>query len=103
VTNYKQDMDILGEWLGSRCAIEPGAMVSSRALYVCYTQWCKANGEQPASHRKIGIALRRRGFARLNYPDGRYYKDIKILEQVSEESGVFSEGFAGKDDDIGIL
>jgi hypothetical protein len=78
-------------------------MVSSRALYVCYTQWCKANGEQPASHRKIGIALRRRGFARLNYPDGRYYKDIKILEQVSEESGVFSEGFAGKDDDIGIL
>lgn len=103
VTNYKADMDVLGEWLGARCAIEPGAMVSSRALYVCYTQWCKSNGETPASHRKIGIALRRRGFERLNYPDGRYYKGIKILEQVSEESGYVSEGFQAREDDLGIF
>ncbi len=103
VSTYKEDMDVLGEWLGSRCAIDEMAMVSSRALYACYTQWCKSNGEIPASHRKIGIALRRRGFVRRNYPDGRYYKGIKIVEQLSEESGQFSEGFKASDDDIGIF
>lgn len=99
VSNYRAEMDVLGEWLGTRCELSEESYTSSSALYLCYTEWCKENNEKPHSHRKISMALRKRGFKRFNFKDARYYKGIKIKAFVSEGSGEFEHGFTPAKDD----
>ena len=63
---FRSDEDVLGAFLGEYCEIKPSATVASGALYVEYTGWCEAGGEQPRerlTQRALGLALRERGFA----------------------------------------
>ena len=47
-------------------------MTSAGDLYQAYTAWCAANGEDPASQRRLGQALTKRGWigSSTATPDG---------------------------------
>ncbi|MDG5787797.1 phage/plasmid primase, P4 family [Evansella sp. AB-P1] len=59
---YKDEMDILGQFLLDYCVIRPGARSSVKELYDLYKNWCKETGEYELSQRKFNRRLEEKGF-----------------------------------------
>ncbi len=54
---YRNESDILGEFLNDRCVIKKAATVPAQQLYVAYVDWCKENGEHPKTQNSLGRML----------------------------------------------
>jgi putative DNA primase/helicase len=76
---YREDMDVLGGFIGECC--ETGVRFTSRAkeLYKRYEQWCADNGERPASNKKFGQSLIERGFEKDRSKHGIIYYGIQLV------------------------
>jgi putative DNA primase/helicase len=62
---YRAEMDELGDWLGERCIVTPGAEALAKHLYASYTEWAEENGEKrPLSRKAFASALNERHFER---------------------------------------
>jgi putative DNA primase/helicase len=59
---YREESDVLAEFLGSECVQGPTAQALSRDLYARYGRWCETNGERPLSQKAFGQKLEERGF-----------------------------------------
>ena len=59
---YREEMDILAEFLDAKCIKCPTASVQAGLLYKCLQEWLLENGEQPMTQRTFGIYLREQGF-----------------------------------------
>lgn len=59
---YREEEDVLGQFLADRCVRDPAAQVYLKDLHQDYVQWCDANGERPMIHRLLSGELRGRGF-----------------------------------------
>lgn len=62
--NYREEMDVIGDFLEERCALEDGATVTTRELYSAYEEWAKNAGEKPIARNAFGMRLAERGFER---------------------------------------
>jgi putative DNA primase/helicase len=60
-SNYREEQDVLGRFLGEVCEEQPAAMTLGKDLYAAYEQWCKDVGERPATMREFNAALDERG------------------------------------------
>ncbi len=63
-SNYREDMDSLGEFLHQRCLVERGSgyRVRSSYLYDEYRKWCDGAGERPFNQKNFTQLLLERGF-----------------------------------------
>jgi putative DNA primase/helicase len=68
--NYREEMDLLGEFLKDRCRLSHDARVSSKALHEAYTAWCEENGQEPVGQRAFVSALKEKGFNRSRLGSG---------------------------------
>jgi putative DNA primase/helicase len=68
--SYREEMDVLGEFLKDRCRQSPDARVSSKELFEAYTAWCEANGQEPVGQRAFVSALKEKGFNRSRLGSG---------------------------------
>ena len=59
---YRDEMDVLGEFIAEYCVISPSLSVPAKALYAAYLDWCGPSGERPISKRAFGGNLAERGF-----------------------------------------
>jgi putative DNA primase/helicase len=59
---YRQDVDLIGQFLSDRCEIEPGEKVQSSVLYGAYKDWAMSSGYRPMDTRKFAGQLKGRGF-----------------------------------------
>lgn len=59
---YKDEMDILGQFLSDCCVIRANVRVSVKDLYEQYKDWCKETGEYETTQRKFNRRLEERGF-----------------------------------------
>ena len=59
---YRQQMDVLGEFIADRCTVREGLQSPASTLYKDYLKWAPANGETIISRRQFGLALGERGF-----------------------------------------
>jgi phage/plasmid-associated DNA primase len=59
---YRQDMDILAEFISDKCVVADNASVGATPLYQEYQWWCQTNGETPHTQHRFGRQLRERGF-----------------------------------------
>ena len=55
-------MDVLGEFIESRCTVHENSKVSGGTLYADYRKWADANGEITISQTKFGRAITERGY-----------------------------------------
>jgi putative DNA primase/helicase len=88
---YREEMDILADFLREKCIVDKRMQASSRDLYTTYTEWAENNGEKkPLSKRSFGMALTERGFKRHRGAGGvRIWKGIGVAGQtdpVTEET-----------------
>lgn len=68
---YREESDVLGEFLGENCLLEKGEEISSAVLMRVYGQFCKENNEKPMSTQAFGRRLTDRGISRRKGSDGR--------------------------------
>ena len=94
---YREESDVLADFLGSACVQAPGKAVASRDLYAAYTQWCEANGEQPLAQRTLGSTLLERGFTHKRGTGGaRRWIGLGLLADVQSDASDATEAESEK-------
>jgi putative DNA primase/helicase len=69
---YREETDVLGDFLTECCVLAPGASVGASELYRAYTKWAEENGEKnPLSQTAFGLSLTERGFKRKPSTGGK--------------------------------
>ena len=62
---YRQEQDLLGEFLHSMCVEVPKVREQASVIYRAYRNWAEQNGELPRTQKHFGTRLRERGFKRV--------------------------------------
>ncbi len=86
---YRNEMDVLGDWMADCCVLEPAATATSAKLYASYHQWCLTGGERhPMTKTQLGAALEERGFlAKRGAQGARIRLGIGIMERARDSAG----------------
>lgn len=75
---YLEDQDVFGEWLKQKCNVDPKAQESSQALWNSWSEFAKAAGEDPGSHKRMSQSLKSRGFTQKRVARARLYTGISL-------------------------
>jgi putative DNA primase/helicase len=59
---YREEMDVIGQFLKDRCEVGPGLMVETSMLYESYVNWGDSNRENSMPKITFGRKLRDRSF-----------------------------------------
>lgn len=59
---YRDEQDIIGEWIRENCNTGAGSSAHKHALYHDYTAWCDANGHKPLAQGRLTRRLNDRNF-----------------------------------------
>ncbi len=78
--SYREEMDILGTWLGDCCVEGINHQAAAAELYASYKRWCEGNGAHPMPQYALGSRLSERGFdAKRGHGGKRYWRGIGLL------------------------
>lgn len=95
VQEYRDDMDLLKEFLEDWCLIKAKARSSIGELYNAYLDWCETSGERrPLGKRALGRMLKERGFDQIKSGNHRYWQGIVPKPQNINRTQIF-EALAG--------
>lgn len=85
---YKEEMDVLAEFLSECCCEGPQFKTTAKDLYAAYTTWSEESREKPLSQRAFGLYLTERGLTRKKSTGGRYvWSGIGLRAENTETSG----------------
>jgi putative DNA primase/helicase len=85
--SYRDEMDVLKDFLTECCFEHPTAWVTAKALYQAYREWCERNGLRPLDQRDFGLRLTERCFDRDRGTGNVHIRrGIGLVTQVTEES-----------------
>ena len=76
---YRNEEDVLGEFLDERIDKVPNASVASAEMYSAYTEWCEQNGEKARSQRWLSMRLEERGYERKKTKTGKIWRGIRLV------------------------
>ncbi|MCA9726035.1 MAG: bifunctional DNA primase/polymerase [Candidatus Eisenbacteria bacterium] len=76
---YRREMDNIADFLDECTIDDDRATVSSRAIYRAYTKWCEESGERALSQKKLGEALREKGYRDGRTKDGRFWGGLRLI------------------------
>ena len=69
---YRQESDLLAQFVAERCLTGEGLQVRSTVLYAAYQGWCRENGlDHPLSQKALSRQLDERGFDRTENRAGQ--------------------------------
>lgn len=78
--DYRADSDELGDFLASRCLIDPTAQTAASALYDAYKAWCETNGGDAVSAKRFGsMVAERPGVAKKRTNTGNMYVGVRLV------------------------
>ncbi len=75
---YRNEMDILGDFLEDCCVIGQGNMVKNKELRSKYLEWCDDNKEKPISLRGFSLRLEEKGFIKSRTATARIWGGLGI-------------------------
>ena len=61
-TNYREQMDVLGDFLRERCYVGAEAKTLTKDLHLAFQEWAKDAGEKNITKQDFGQRLAERGF-----------------------------------------
>jgi putative DNA primase/helicase len=76
VNSYREEMDVIGQWVGERCKIGPLLECKAGDAYQSYKSWSEQNGYRPMAAGTFGRDLGDR-FRKVKRNDGNFYKGIR--------------------------
>lgn len=72
---YREEMDVLADFLAERCIVGPGEKCKAGELYQAYKDWAEHTGEsRPLSLKAFGLLLEERGFTAKKGTAGVIYR-----------------------------
>lgn len=77
---YRQDSDLLGEFLADKTRSELAEQILQPLLYNCYSHWCIESGVRPISKKQFTQRLAERGFSEKKSGGKRYYVGLTLHE-----------------------
>ena len=89
--NYRNEMDILANFLNDCCVIEPSAQAGATPLFKTYQKWCGRKDEDAITQKKFGTWLGDKGFSRTTMDGRKFWRGVGLLEDV----GVDEEHYGG--------
>jgi putative DNA primase/helicase len=97
---YREDMDVIGQWIAQRCEVDQHAATSTSLAYQDYTQW--ANEEVGWSLKKPRFRrhLSDRGFKAVKGTGGTRMIGGLLLKPLGAPHETFADGSAMYDDGI---
>lgn len=84
---YRDEQDLLGDFIHEYCVVGEDQEVSTKALYRTYEHWCAENSLRPWSKNMLGRHLSDRGFERTKTVGGepvRGYVGLGLKERGSK-------------------
>jgi putative DNA primase/helicase len=75
---YRDEMDVFGNFVKERCVQGPGVSIKARELFKAYEEWCNENNEHAYSERFLGLRLKELGFERTRTAEARHWKGIGL-------------------------
>jgi phage/plasmid-associated DNA primase len=76
--SYRQESDILGDFIQDCCIIEPGTTVTKAELKEKYHSWCQDNGIEPVSQKTFKSRLSEKGIFDSKSGSTRYWRGIEL-------------------------
>jgi putative DNA primase/helicase len=75
---YRSEMDILEDFIATKCFIRDGERTVHKDLYAAYQGWCEENGESPIKTRTFAKKLQGRGFEFTKPKNLKTWHDIGL-------------------------
>ena len=79
---YRDEMDVLGDFLSECCVLQPDAKVSSHQIYAEYRRWATDAGEQVIAQKRFSQSLEHRGsqmgFRKQHTNVGKIWTGLKL-------------------------
>jgi putative DNA primase/helicase len=80
---YRNEMDILGNFIKECCVQGPAFSVRARELFRAYQEWCEENNEHACSERFLSLRLKELGLERSRTAEARYWRGIGLRAGLS--------------------
>lgn len=80
LSTYRNDSDLLGEFLADKTNSNPSAQVLQQSLFNRYTHWCTESSVGPMSKKQFTQRLIERGFKERKSGNNRYYAGLELHE-----------------------
>jgi P4 family phage/plasmid primase-like protien len=77
-TTYRQEQDVVGEFVEDRCDVAPHFLVVARDLHREYRAWCEVNGYRELSAKSLGAQLVARGFVTAKKNHQRSWTGLRV-------------------------
>jgi len=78
VREYRDEMDVVGQFIEDRVTIRDNAQVTAKALYGAYRAWADMNGETAATQMRFGLAMMERGYTKKKTKSCIVYLGIEL-------------------------
>jgi len=89
VRHYREEQDLLAQFVAERCVTGPGERVKATPLLVAYNAWLETNGEKTISAKGLASQLKAKGFERIS-SNGAIY--LRLALRTGRASEVPAEG-----------
>jgi len=84
-TEYREEMDVLAEYMEDRCVIEKGKLVPKKQIYLDYVEWCEDMKQRPQSYSLFCRQLSERDFrstvTKINFNGER--KSVRVWRGIT--------------------
>jgi putative DNA primase/helicase len=80
---YREEMDVIGNFLKERCVQRNGVTIRIRELFKAYSAWCDENNEHAVSERFFSLRLKDMGYEQGRTSDARHWTGLAL--KVSNE------------------
>lgn len=77
---YKNEMDIINDFITERCVIGSDLKVATKDLYEAFKEWCERNGDRAIAKRTLATRLREKGYKpdRVDRAGTRGWKGLNL-------------------------
>ena len=96
---YRRESDLVSQWLLECVSVDRGGVMSAKAAYESYRDWCKDRGERESTSRALGRRLSELGFKSDAYGQTRtmHHFGLRLgVPETPEESYESYEAVLGK-------
>jgi P4 family phage/plasmid primase-like protien len=83
--DYRDEMDVLGQFIEERCRVLDGLAVQSSVLFNTWVKWCEANGEFKGTNKSLSLKLEEKGFKNTRRKSGIWFLDIGLNAETEDE------------------
>lgn len=87
---YREEQDVLGDFLRIAIIHSSGSEVSSSKLYRAYERWARGSNLGVMSSKKFGLSMKERGVKGVRKTAGMFFVDVSMTADgvgLSEETG----------------